>query len=131
MGTARSLLFTISSIMMILSGAGSIVCGVFMTIKSLDSTDTSMPLTFITTVLILIFSVTNIVTGIHGVRNHNRRINSAVVIRLPEISVIVALLTVVITLFNGVQLGTLLVLIVTGILIPIAFIYAAARKSYL
>ena len=131
MGTARSLLFTISSVLMIIAGAGSIVCAVFLAEERLKTPEASLPLTFISAALMLIFSIINIISGINGVRCHNRRINSAVVIRLPEVSVVLCLFSLVLTLLGGVLFGYILILVGTGILVPVMFIYAAARKSYL
>ena len=131
MGTARSILFTVSSVIMIVAGAGSIACAAFLTEERLNAPDASMPITFISAAIMLIFSVINIISGINGLRCHNKRINSAVVIRLPEISVVFCLISIGLTLFNGILFGYIIVLIVTGILVPILFIYAAARKSYL
>lgn len=129
MGTARSPLFTISSILLILAGIGSMICAAFLFKDRINTSGSSVPLTFLGTALMLIFSIMNIISGINGVRNHNKRISSALVIRLPEISIAICVLSIALTLFNGILAGYMLILACSGIVIPLLFIFAAARKS--
>ena len=131
MGSARSILFTVSSALMIFAGAGSIACAAILDAQILASPSASFSSIFFHAALTLIYSIINIVSGINGLRCHNRRINSAVVIRLPEISVILCLVCIILTLFQGTLFGYILILAGTGVLIPILFIFAAVKKSYM
>jgi len=131
MGSARSLLFTVSGVLMIISGAGSMVCAAFMTAQKLEGAPESASSIIINAAIILIFSVINIISGINGVRYYNRRINSAVVIRLPKISIILCLISIILTLCTGTFFGYIILLAGTGILIPAIYIYASVKKSYM
>ena len=116
---------------MIFSGAGSIACAAVLVAQRLKAAVVSMPSLIIFGALVLIFSVINIISGINGLRCYNRRINSAVVIRLPEISIVLCLISIILTLYVGTLFGYILILTGTGILIPILFIFAAVKKSYM
>ena len=130
MGTARSVLFTVLSILMIISGAAGIIAAVFILIERISFPGSYLSLSVLITGLLAAYSVINMAAGISGVRNYNRRTNSAVVIRLPEISVALCLLAIVLSCINGIMLPHLILLIITGIIIPVCFIYAAVKKSY-
>ena len=130
MGTARSVFFTVSSILMILAGAGGIAEQVMIVLERSGSPGVSVVLTYLCAVFALISCILNIISGISGVRCYNRRINSAVTVRLPEISVFLCLISLVLSFFNGIIFGFLIAQFVTGILIPAIFIYAAVKKSY-
>lgn len=130
MGSARSILFTAASVLMLLSGEGSIICATIMSAQRLPSAEASKPTLIIHAALVLIFSVLNIIAGINGLRYYKRRINSAVIIRLPEISVALCIISIILPLYIGTLFSYILILAGTGILIPVFFIYAAVKKSY-
>ncbi|MBQ9032919.1 MAG: hypothetical protein IJ106_15945 [Parasporobacterium sp.] len=130
MGTARSVFFTVSSILMLFSGAGLILLTVLVTLERYDSPGALPVLTLICAAAALISAILNFISGISGVRSYNRRTNSAVVIRLPEISILLCLASIVLSLFNGILYGNLLIEAGIGILIPGIFIFSAIKKSY-
>ena len=116
---------------MIFSGAGRIACAAVMAAQRLSSAVISVPSIILHAAIVLIFSVLNIISGINGLRYHNRRINSAVVTRLPEISIVLCLISIILSLYTGTIFGYILILAGTGILIPVIFILAAVKKSYM
>ena len=130
MGTAKSILFTILSIILIMAGVASLVSAVFLFIDWIHSPDSALILTFIIVFLIILFAALNIIAGYKGVRNHNRRTNSEVMIYLPEISIALSFISLVLSFFNGINLFYICLLGLTGLLIPVIFIYAAVKKSY-
>ena len=115
---------------MILSGAGSMACTAIMVVQRQESAVISTTFIIFNSAIVLVFSVINIISGINGLRHHNRRINSAVIIRLPEISIVLSLIAIILNLFNGTFLSYILLLAGTGILIPVIFIIASVKKSY-
>ena len=131
MGTARSVFFTVSSVLMILAGAGGIAEQVMAVLERNGSPGVSPVLTYCCAVLAVIGCILNIISGISGLKHYNKRINSAVTVRLPELSVILCLISLVLSFFNGIIVGYLLVQFLLGILIPAIFIYAAVKKSYI
>ena len=131
MGTARSILFTVLSIFLIAAGIAGIVTAVFILRDRISSAESSVFLSVLTTVLITAFSILNIITGAKGIKNYNRRTNSAVMIRLPEFSIILCFLSVIFVFINGTRVYHIIALGITGLLIPVIFIYAAVKKSYI
>ena len=131
MGTARSVFFTVSSILMILAGAGGIAEQVMIVRERTGSPGASPVLTYVCAAFALVSCILNMISGISGVRHYNKRINSAVTIRLPEISVILCLISLVFSCFNGIIIGYFLIQFALGILVPAIFIYAAVKKSYI
>ena len=130
MGTARSVFFTVSSIIMIISGLFSLVVLAIIVNERLTSPSASFILLFIYGVLIIVYSVLDIISGINGLRYINRRSNSAVLVRMPEAAVIICLIAVILSLINGVRAWHAAAIIMTGIVVPDIFMYAAIKKSY-
>jgi len=130
MGTARSVFFTVSSIIMIVSGIGSLILIPFMLTDRNVAGDSSRALIFICCGLIFICSVLNIISGIKGLGYVCRRSNSAVIIRIPQASVILCLTALIFSFINGVSLIHMAVIIASCIVIPDIYMYAAVRKSY-
>lgn len=130
MGTAKSILFNVVSVIMIVSGVISLAAGALILRERLEAPGAVLTLSLISAVLTLFYSVLNIIAGISGIRNYNRRTNSAVIIRLPEISIFLCLLCIIISFINGILFWHILIIIVTGLAIPVLFIYATVQKSY-
>jgi len=131
MGTARSVIFTVFSILMILTGAGGIAEQVLIVLERYGSPGASLGLTFICAACAFIGFILDIISGIGGVRSSSKRINATLVIRLPAIAIILCLLSVILSFFNGIIFGYLLVQFGIGILIPAFFIYTAVKKSHI
>ena len=131
MGTARSRFFITASIIMTVSGGVGIVVLILMLLSELHNEYSHVPIVLICSVLALMCNIMNIITGIRGIKSSCRRSNSAVVIRLPEISVILCLIMMILLFINGVSAWQAFLFIATGIACPCIFIYAAVRKSYI
>jgi len=131
MGTARSVIFTVFSILMILTGAGGIAEQVLIVLERYGSPGASLELTFICAACACVGFILDIISGIGGVRSSSKRINATLVIRLPAIAIILCLLSVILSFFNGIIFGYLLVQFGIGILIPAFFIYTAVKKSHI
>ena len=131
MGTAKSTLFTVSSIMMIVAAACSFVASVLIFLERFSSPGVSKPILLATIAATLVFSGINLFVGISGIRTYNKRTNSSVVIRFPEISVFICVIAIILAFFNGIIIWHFLILIFSGVIIPAVFIYAAVKKSYL
>lgn len=131
MGTARSVFFTASSIAMIFSGILGFITAALVTTERLNMANASVPAAFITMGIIIIYSITNIICGIAGAKKYNRRINSSVIIRIPEISIVMCILSLIFSLFNGIRTAHMLLIILSGIVVPLVFIVSAIKKSSL
>ena len=131
MGTARSIFFITASAIMIASGAVGFVVLALMVTERVQNEYSSLPIVLICACLAFIYSILNIISGIKGLRSSRKRSNSAVVIRLPEISVILSLILIVLLFINGVNAWHAALFIATGIVCPCIFMYAAVRKSYM
>lgn len=130
MGTARSVIFTVFSILMILAGVGGIAEQVLTVLERYGSPGTSAGLTFVCAACACVGFILNIISGISGVKSASKRINSTIVIRLPVFAIILCLLSIVLSFFNGMIFGYFLIQFGLGILIPALFIYSAVKKSY-
>lgn len=130
MGTARSVLFTVFSILMIISGAAGLIVAVFIFIERLSFPGAYFILSLLIMLVLAAYSVINFIAGVSGARNYNRRTNSAVVVRLPEISIVLCIIAIVLSCINGILLSHMILMLITGIIIPVCFIYAAIKKSY-
>ena len=130
MKTARSVLFTVFSILMIISGAAGLIVAVFIFIERLSFPGAYFILSLLIMLVLAAYSVINFIAGVSGARNYNRRTNSAVVVRLPEISIVLCIIAIVLSCINGILLSHMILMLITGIIIPVCFIYAAIKKSY-
>ena len=130
MGTARSVFFTVASVIMIISGVAGLVVLIIMMNERLCARSSSVAVLLICCILIIIYNIFNIISGLKGLQYSNRRSNSSVIIRLPQITVIMCLIAVIFSFINGVKAWHMAVLILTGILVPAVYIFAAVRKSY-
>ncbi|MCF0230322.1 MAG: hypothetical protein HUJ76_11610 [Parasporobacterium sp.] len=129
MGTARSVLFTVSGVAV--SGAGilGIITAILIWSERYHAPGASAILTLIAVGIIMVYSVANIITGITALRKYNRRILSSVIIRVPEICIGLAVISLVLCFFNGIIVSHSILIIVSGIILPLLFIFAAVHKS--
>ena len=130
MGTARSVLFTVFSIIMIAAGAIGMIAAAFFVAERIHFPETILLLTLAIAALQVIGALFNLITGISNVRKYNKRTNSEVVITLPKLTIVLSVIAMILSCINGIMLSSLIVLLITGVLIPLLFIYSAVRKSY-
>lgn len=129
MGTARSVFFTASSIAMIFSGILGFITAALITSERLKMANASAAAAFITMGVIIIYSVVNIIVGITGVKKYNRRINSSVIIRVPEAGIVLCVIALICSLFNGIRTFHFILILLSGIAVPLMFIVSAIKKS--
>lgn len=131
MGTARSVYFTVTSIIMIAAGAVGLAASVWITVERVNSPLSSLPLVLISGTFMGICAIMNFVSGVGGVRNYNRRINSSMIIRVPEASIFLCAVAILLAVINGSVLWHLAIILVSEIAVPAVFIHSAIKKSYL
>lgn len=125
----RSLKYTISSLLLIAAAAATLVMTVVVFRDRLHGIDTSLLLTILAALVMLLYSLLNIYVGIQGIRLSRKRSRTSKLARLAIFSVIGCILGLTLSAINGIIVSHLIIIVITGIVIPMIFIFIWLSKN--
>ena len=125
----RMLKFTIASLLLIAAGAATLVMAVVVFRNRLHGIDTSLLLAILTALIMLLYSLLNIYIGIQGIRLSRRRSRTSKLARLAIFSVIGCILGLTLSAINGIIVSHLIIIVITGIVIPMIFIFIGMPRN--
>ena len=113
--------------MIFIAGIAAIFAGVVIMVAKLKDGDAPKLFVCIAMILTLIYGVLEIVIGISSLSDGRRLANPSGCVTLSKIVIIICIIQLFISLFNGIMAWGLLALFVLGILIPILYLFSSKR----
>ena len=125
--TQRTAAFTFFSVLLFIAGIAAIFAGIIVTIAKLRDGDATKLFVYIALILTLLYGVLEIVVGIASLSDGRRLTNQSGCVTLAKIIIIVCIIQLFRSLFNGILSWQLGAMIVIGILIPILYLFVSKR----
>lgn len=125
--SGKSTGFIIVSILMFASGIIAIFMGVIVATTKLEDGDASKVMVTIAMILTFAYAVIEIITGITSLAGRGRVIKPNTCITLGRVVVIIAVIQLLVSAFNGITLWHLVVLGAVGIIVPWVYLIFSAR----
>lgn len=125
--TQRTASFTFFSILMFVAGIAAIFAGVIVMGTKLKDGDASKAFVVAALVLTLAYGIFEIVVGIASLSDGRRITNQSGCVTLTKLVIILCVIQMGLSLFNGIMSWQLGALFVIGILIPIIYLFVSKR----
>ncbi len=119
--------FMAVSILMLVSGIIAVFMGVIVASSRLDDGESSKLLVTIAMLLTFAYAVLEVITGIASVAGRGRVIKPSTCITLGRAVVIIAVIQLLLSAFNGITVWHLAVLGAAGIVVPWIYLIFSAR----
>ncbi|MCF0143463.1 MAG: hypothetical protein HUJ75_08820 [Parasporobacterium sp.] len=116
---ARSLLYGISGFLNIAGGLVTLVTGVIMFISRLHGIETSKALAVVSLVIMILYSLSNIVVSLSSLTGKIRHSKLQKLARYLIINLLLCVIGIICSAINGISVAHLIIVLAAGIIVPL------------